>query len=51
LLCCYLNVFVYINECIDANTALKNSFKSLSCSGRKHKFPRNVLRWQAQGCI
>jgi hypothetical protein len=23
---------VYINECIDVNTALKNSFKSMSCS-------------------
>jgi hypothetical protein len=21
--CCYLNVFAYINECIDVNTALK----------------------------
>jgi hypothetical protein len=24
-----LNVFVYINECIDVNTALKKSFKSM----------------------
>jgi hypothetical protein len=31
MLCCYLNVFVYINECIDVNTALKNSLKSISC--------------------
>jgi hypothetical protein len=26
---------------------LKNSFKSLSCLGRKHQFPRNFLCWQA----
>jgi hypothetical protein len=51
--CCYLNVFVfvYINECIDVNTALKKSFKSTSCSGRKHQFPRNFLCWPAPGCI
>ncbi len=47
----YLNVFVYNNECIDVNTALKNSFKSMSCSGRKHQLPRNFLTWQAPGCI
>jgi hypothetical protein len=50
MLCCYLNVFVfvYINECIDVNTALKNSFKPMNCSGRIYLFPRNFLRWQAQ---
>ncbi len=53
MLCCYLNVFVfvYINGCIDVNTALKNSFKSMSCSGRIHQFPRKFLCWQAPGCI
>ncbi len=30
---------------------LKNSFKSMSCSGRINQFPRNFLRWQAPGCI
>ncbi len=29
---------VLINECIDVNTALKNSFKSMSCSHRIHQF-------------
>ncbi len=29
----------------------KNSFKSMSCLGRIHQFPRNFLRWQAPGCI
>jgi hypothetical protein len=29
---------VYINECIDVNTALKNSFKSMSCLGRINQF-------------
>jgi hypothetical protein len=23
----------------------------MSCSGRIHQFPRNVLSWQAPGCI
>jgi hypothetical protein len=51
MLCCYLNVFVfvYINECIDVNTALKNAFKYMSFLGRIHQFPRNFLRWQAPG--
>ncbi len=43
--------FVYINECIDVNRALKKSFKSMNCLGRKHQFPINFLRWQAPGCI
>ncbi len=29
---------------------LKTSFKYMICSGRKHQFPRNFLRWQAPGC-
>ncbi len=31
---------IYINECIDINKALKNSFKSMSCSGRINQFPK-----------
>ncbi len=42
---------VYINECIDVNTALKNSFKSMSYLCRIKQFPRNFLSWQAPGCI
>jgi len=42
---------VYINECVDVNTALKNSFKSMSYLGRINQFPRNFLCWQASGCI
>jgi len=42
---------VFINECIDVNTALKNSFKSMSCSHRIQQFPSNFLCWQAPGCI
>jgi hypothetical protein len=45
------NVYVYINESIDVNTALKNSFWYMSCLGRIHQFPRNFPRWQAPGCI
>ncbi len=30
---------------------LKNSYKSMSCLGRIHQFPRNFLCWQAPGCI
>ncbi len=30
---------------------LKKSFKSMSCSGRIHQFPRNFLCWEAPGCI
>jgi len=41
----------YINECIDVNTAQKNSFKSMSCLCRIWQFPRNFLCWQAPGCI
>jgi hypothetical protein len=63
MLCCYFFVYiidlkeypfismVYINECIDVNTALKNSFKSMSCLRRIQQFPRNFLRRQAPGCI
>ncbi len=53
MLCCYKNVFVFVytNECIDVNTALKNSFKSMSCLGRIHQFLRNYLCWQAPVCI
>ncbi len=29
----------------------KNSFKSMSCLGKIHQFPRNFLRWQFPGCI
>jgi hypothetical protein len=41
---------VYINECIDVNTALKKSFKSMSCSCRIKQFPRNFLRCQTPRC-
>jgi hypothetical protein len=53
MLCCYLNVFVfvYINELIDVNTAFKKSFKSMSYSGKIHQFSRNFLCWQVPGCI
>ncbi len=40
---------VYINECIGVNTALKNSFKSMSCLRIIQQFPRNFPRWQAPG--
>jgi hypothetical protein len=38
---------LHIYECIDVNTALKNSFKSMSCLRRIQQFPRNFLCWQA----
>jgi hypothetical protein len=47
----FYGFYVYINECIHVNTALKNSFKSMSCSQRIWQFPRNFQRWQAPGCI
>jgi hypothetical protein len=31
---------VCVNECIDVNTALKNFFKSVSCSCRIHRFKK-----------
>ncbi len=39
---------VYINECIDVNTALK---KFLQIYELFIWLPRNFLRWQATGCI
>ncbi len=42
---------VYINECIDVNTALKNSFKSMSCLCRIQQFPRVVSSYSFKSMV
>ena len=67
MLCCYLNVFVFV-YIIDLKEysfhfyglyywmhrcqhSLKKSLKSISCSGRINQIPRNFLCWQPPSCF